>query len=422
LDGGYRALMPRPEFNVENALETVRPLVADVADRGVEALKHYTQLFDHVQIDNFRVPKQAMEDALANLDPELRAAFETAIARRRLVAEAELGESEVDTVLGEGATVTTRTVPLSRVGVYVPGGLAPLASSVLMNVIPAQAAGVGEIALASPPGPDGLPNSGTLAMCALLGIDEVYAVGGAQAIAMFAYGAEGLCEAVDLISGPGNIYVVAAKRLVRPVVGIDSEAGPTEIMVIADADANPAFVAADLISQAEHDPMAGSVLVTDSAAFLAEVEKELEAQVAATKHNARVTQALSGQQSAAILVRSLGQAVQVADAYGAEHLEIQTADARVLASQIHNAGAIFVGPYSPVPLGDYTAGSTHVLPTLGTARYSSGLTARSFVKTVHVIEYTETGLGEVAGVIEAFGAAEDLPAHAFAATVRRRDV
>jgi histidinol dehydrogenase len=290
-----------------------------------------------------------------------------------------------------------------------------------MNVIPAQVARVSSIAVASPPQKEfgGLPHPTVLAMCALLGVDEVYAVGGAQAIAMFAYGVPGLCEAVDLVTGPGNIFVVAAKRLLRGVVGIDSEAGPTEIAILADADANPAYVAADLISQAEHDPMAASVLVTDSSELITAVNAQIGQQVAATKHIERVTTALTGPQSAAILVRDLEQGLQVVDAYAAEHLEIQTANAAQIAASVQNAGAIFVGPYSPVPLGDYTAGSTHVLPTSGTAAFASGLTVRSFMRTIHVVDYSKEALLRVADVVERFGVAEDLPAHAFAATVRR---
>jgi histidinol dehydrogenase len=290
-----------------------------------------------------------------------------------------------------------------------------------MNVVPAQVAGVPSIAVASPPqaGFGGLPHPNILAVCALLGVDEVYAVGGAQAIAMFAYGVPGLCASVDLVTGPGNIYVVAAKRLLRGRVGIDSEAGPTEIAILADDTADARFVAADLISQAEHDPSAASVLITDSAALADAVAAELEPQVAATRHSGRIRTALGGRQSAVVLVDDLDQGVAVADAYAAEHLEIQTADAAVVAARIRNAGAIFVGPYSPVSLGDYSAGSTHVLPTAGCACHSSGLNVHSFRRQVHVIDYTEAALLEVAGVVETFAAAEDLPAHGAAVTVRR---
>jgi histidinol dehydrogenase len=323
--------------------------------------------------------------------------------------------------LAPGATVTIRHLPVGRVGLYVPGGLAPLASSVVMNVVPAQAAGVTSLALASPPqrAHGGLPHPTILATAHLLGVDEVYAVGGAQAIALFAYGVQGLCRRVDLVTGPGNIYVVAAKRLLRGQVGIDAEAGPTEIAILADAGANPGFVAADLLSQAEHDPMAGSVLVTDSPGLAERVQAALTSQVAATAHVDRVTTALTGPQSAVVLVRDLDQGVAVVNAYAAEHLEIPTADAAGVAHRIRNAGAIFVGPNSPVSLGDYAAGSTHVLPTGGAARHQSGLTVASFVKTVHVIDYDRAGLLELADPVERFALAEDLPAHAGAISQRR---
>ena len=282
-----------------------------------------------------------------------------------------------------------------------------------MNVVPAQVAGVASIAVASPPQAEfgGLPHPNILAVCALLGVDEVYAVGGAQAIAMFAYGVPGLCAGVDMVTGPGNIYVVAAKRLLRGRIGIDSEAGPTEIAVLADDSADPAFVAADLISQAEHDPMAASVLVTDSAALADAVQAALEPQLDATKHVARIRAALGGPQSAVVLVDDLEQGLAVVDAYAAEHLEIQTRDAAAVAARVRNAGAIFVGSYSPVSLGDYSAGSTHVLPTAGCACHSSGLNVHSFRKQVHVIDYSRDALLEVAAVVETFAAAEDLPAH-----------
>jgi len=310
---------------------------------------------------------------------------------------------------------------VNRVGLYVPGGLAPLASSVLMNVVPAQVAGVPSIAVASPPQAEfgGLPHPNILAVCQLLGVDEVYAVGGAQAIAMFAYGVPDLCPGVDLVTGPGNIYVVAAKRLLRGRIGIDSEAGPTEIAILADATAVPSYVAADLISQAEHDPMAASVLVTDSVSLADAVQAELGPQVTATKHAERVRTALTGRQSAIVLVDDVAQGLAVVNDYAAEHLEIHTADAAAVAARVRNAGAIFVGSFSPVSLGDYSAGSTHVLPTAGCACHSSGLNVHSFRKQVHVIEYSEAALLEVASVVETFAAAEDLPAHGAAITVRR---
>lgn len=419
--GDYRTVVPRAPLDVEAAVELVRPVCRAVAERGESALREFSERFDHCVPDSFRVPAEALRDALAGLDPALREAFSVAIDRRRRVAEAEAGEPRVRVELAPGAVVDQKAIPVQRVGLYVPGGLAPLASSVLMNVVPAQVAGVASIAVTSPPQREfgGLPHPNILAMCALLGVAEVYAVGGAQAIAMFAYGVPDVCEPVDLVTGPGNIYVVAAKRLLRGVIGIDSEAGPTEIAILADDSADPRFVAADLISQAEHDPMAGSVLVTDSEALAQAVRAELEPQVAATKHAQRIRQALSGPQSAVVLVDDLDQGLAVVDAYAAEHLEIHTRDAAAVADRVRNAGAIFVGPWSPVSLGDYSAGSTHVLPTAGCACHSSGLDVKSFLKAVHVISYERDALLEVADVVERFAAAEDLPAHGAAVTVRR---
>jgi histidinol dehydrogenase len=418
--GDYRTVMPRAALDVDAALEIVRPICQQVATRGAEALREYSERFDHVIPASLRVPAAALTKAGAELRPELRAAFLESIKRRTAVARTELvGPAHAE--LGPGAVVNQRQIPVSRVGLYVPGGLAPLASSVLMNVIPAQVAGVDSIAVASPPQAEfgGLPHPTILAMCQLLGVDEVYAVGGAQAVAMFAYGVADLCPRVDMVTGPGNIYVVAAKRLLRGVVGIDSEAGPTEIAILADGSADPAHVAADLISQAEHDPMAAAVLVTDSAQLSDAVVAQLESQVAATKHSERVRAALTGPQSAIIRVRDLDQGIAVVDAYAAEHLEIQTADAAQVAARVHNAGAIFVGSWSPVSLGDYTAGSTHVLPTGGCACHSSGLNVKSFLKAVHVIEYDKEALLAVATLVETFAAAEDLPAHGNAITIRR---
>jgi len=310
------------------------------------------------------------------------------------------------------------------VGLYVPGGLAPLVSSVVMNVVPAQVAGVRSIALASPPQKTpflewgvGLPEPTIMAACALLGVEEVYAVGGAQAIAMFGHGA-GPCARVDLVTGPGNIYVAAAKRLLRGEVGIDSEAGPTEIAILADDSAEPAFVAADLISQAEHDPMAGSVLVTDSLALADAVEVELDKQVFATRHSERVRTALGGRQSGIVLVDDIDQGVDVVNAYAAEHLEIHTRDAAQDAARITTAGAVFVGPWAPVSLGDYCAGSNHVLPTAGCACHSSGLSVRAFTRSMHVVDYSRQALSEVAGHVVTLAQAEDLPGHGQAVSVR----
>ena len=414
----YRASVPRAEFDVEAAAHQVRPILDAVRTRGVEAIVELSAQFDGVDRDDITVPREALDRALAELDAGVRAALEESVRRLRVTCEAEL-EQDVTTSLGEGATVTHRKVPVDRVGLYVPGGLAPLVSSVVMNVVPAQVAGVRSIALASPPQKNsgGLPEPTILAACALLGVHEVYAVGGAQAIAMFAYGA-GPCARVDLVTGPGNIYVAAAKRELRGVVGIDSEAGPTEIAILADDTADAAYVAADLVSQAEHDPMAASVLVTDSLRLADDVDAELDKQVFATRHTERIRTALTGRQSGVVLVDDVEQGLEVVNAYAAEHLEIHTRDAGAVAARVRNAGAVFVGPWAPVSLGDYCAGSNHVLPTAGCACHSSGLSVRAFTRSVHVVHYTRDALAEVADHVTTLAEAEDLPGHGQAVTVR----
>lgn len=416
------AELPRAQQDVEQALHVVGPLCDDVRARGEEAVLEYGERFDGVRPESLRVAPEHLEKALATLDPAIRAGLEESIARLRTTCEAELEQTVVTTV-APGATVERRIVPMQRVGLYVPGGLAPLVSTVVMNTVPAQVAGVGSIALTSPPQQafDGLPHPTILAACALLGIDEVYAAGGAQALALLAYGSTatgGSVEPVDLVTGPGNIYVAAAKRYLQGTVAIDSEAGPTEIAVIADDTADPAFVAADLISQSEHDPNAASVLVTPSDALADAVTAELERQVPTATHRERITTSLGGRQSAIVLVEDLDQAVDVANAYAAEHLEIQTADAAAVAARIVNAGAIFVGAWTPVSLGDYAAGSNHVLPTAGCACHSSGLSVRAFCKNVHVVTYSEAALREVGRHVEVLAAAEHLPSHGAAVTVR----
>ncbi len=395
-------------------------------DRGLASLRELTARFDGVDISDPRVPGAVLDAALAGLDPAVRTALAESVARARLV-HADQRRADVTTNVVHGGTVTERWVPIHRVGIYAPGGLAVYPSSVVMNVVPAQLAGVESVAVASPPQRDhgGRPHPTILAACALLGVDEVYAVGGAQAIAMFAYGVSDdagavVCPSADMVTGPGNVYVAAAKRYLRGTVGIDTEAGPTEIVVLADDSADPVHVAADLLSQAEHDPLAASVLVTDSEAFADAVDHELDNLVAATKHVERVRAALTGQQSGVVLVADLEQGLRVVDAYAAEHLEIQTRDAAGVAALVRNAGAVFVGPWSPVSLGDYCAGSNHVLPTGGCARHSSGLSVQSFLRGIHVVEYDRPALQDAAAHVEALAAAEDLPAHAAAVRARFR--
>ncbi len=426
-----RAALPRGGVDVEAALSTVRPIVDAVADRGAEAALEYGESFDGVRPSTVRVPTAELDAALAGLDRDVRAALEVAIERTRAV-HADQRRSDVTTTLAPGATVTERWVPVDRVGLYVPGGNAVYPSSVVMNVVPAQAAGVGSLVVASPPQAksqgrygarfQGLPHPTILAAARLLGVDEVWAVGGAQAVALMAYGGVDTdgreLLPVDMITGPGNIYVTAAKRLCRSRVGIDAEAGPTEIAILADDTADPAHVAADLISQAEHDEMAASVLVTPSTELADATDTALAAQLQTTAHRQRVTTALAGRQSAIILVDDIDAGIRTVNAYAAEHLEIQTANSDKVAARIRSAGAIFVGPYSPVSLGDYCAGSNHVLPTAGSAAHSSGLSVQTFLRGIHVVDYTEAALKDVSGHVITLADAEDLPAHGEA--IRRR--
>jgi len=411
-------VLPRAAVDIGSATAVVAPLIDDVRARGADAVLDAAERFDGVRPAALRVPAHVIEAAADAIDGPVRDALVESIARARAGHQAQLPADTV-TELAAGGVVRQRWVPVRRVGLYVPGGRALYPSSVVMNVVPAQVAGVDAIAVTSPPQKDndGWPDRNVLAACALLGIDEVYAAGGAQGIALLALGADGV-EAVDVITGPGNVYVTAAKRLLRGVVGIDSEAGPTEIAVVADETADPEFVAADLISQAEHDPLAASVLITTSVAVADAVDAALPARVAATKHTERITEALTGPQSGVVLVSSLDDALAVADAYAAEHLEIQTADAAAVAARVRNAGAVFVGSYSPVSLGDYCAGSNHVLPTGGSARFSAGLAATTFLRQQQVIDYTAAALRQVAPHVAALSAAEDLPAHGEAVAAR----
>lgn len=418
LPGDLRSVLPRPELDVEAALDRVRPICEDVRHRGSAAVREHTKNFDGVDLESVRVPAEALDRALAELDPAVRDALEESIRRARVVHRAQR-RTDVTTQVVPGGTVTERWIPVGRVGLYVPGGNAVYPSSVVMNVVPAQEAGVGSLAVTSPAQREfgGLPHPAILAACALLGVDEVYAAGGAQAIAMFAYGTED-CPRADMVTGPGNVYVAAAKRLLKGVIGIDAEAGPTEIAILADATAAPVAVAADLISQAEHDTLAAAVLVTDSERLADEVETELKAQVARTRHIERITEALAGRQSGVVLVDDVEAGLKVVDAYAAEHLEIHTADAAAVAARVRNAGAIFVGRYAPVSLGDYLAGSNHVLPTGGCACHSSGLSVQSFLRGVHVVEYDRDALAEATARVVALAEAEDLPAHGAALKAR----
>lgn len=417
-------IIPRANVDVSSVVPVVAPIIEQVRHGGERTLLDLAERFDGVRPPALRVPGEALEAALAGLDPRVRAALEESIRRARLVHDAQHPQDST-VELGEGAVVENHWIPVGRVGLYVPGGRAVYPSSVVMNVVPAQAAVVGSLAVTSPPQRDhgGLPHPTVLAACALLGVDEVYAAGGAQAVAMLAHGVQDdgggwLCAPVDLVTGPGNVYVAAAKRALQGVIGVDAEAGPSEIAVIADGTARADWVAADLISQSEHDPLAASVLITDSEDLLRDVQAAIEAQVPGAFHEDQIREALTGPQSGVLLVRDMDQAVEVSDRYATEHLEIQTRDPEALVGRIRNAGAVFVGPHAPVPLGDYSAGSNHVLPTSGTARHSSGLNTVTFLRLQQRIRYTETGLKEVADGIGVLAEDERLPAHGAAIRAR----
>ena len=416
---GYSQAIPRAALDVAEAMKLVEPILLRVKNGNEADLIALAQEFDRVTPPSIKVPRAELTKALKELDPAIRSALEISAQRIRKVHE-DQRRSETTTTVVDGGTVTEKWVPVDRVGLYVPGGRAVYPSSVMMNVIPAQIAKVESIAVASPPQSEfgGLPHPTILATCELLGITEVYAVGGAQAIALFAYGMENLCEKCDLVTGPGNIYVAAAKRALRGIIGIDSEAGPTEIAIVADESAIAADVAADLISQAEHDVIAAAVLITDSKKLIDDVEKELAIRVPRTKHSARINEALTGIQSACVLVDSIEQAIEVANAYAAEHLEIQTRNSAADAQKIRNAGAVFIGRFSPVSLGDYSAGSNHVLPTGGCACHSSGLSVQTFLRGLHFIEYNEEAFTDILPTVITLANSEDLPAHGEAMSAR----
>ena len=416
---GYNNAIPRAALDVAQAMKLVEPILARVKNGNESDLIALAKEFDGVAPQHIKVPREALTKALKELDPQIRTALEISAERIRTVHNDQRRTESITKVV-DGGTVTERWVPVDRVGLYVPGGRAVYPSSVMMNVIPAQIAQVASIAVASPPQSEfgGLPHPTILATCELLGVTEVYAVGGAQAIALFAYGMENVCEKCDLVTGPGNIYVAAAKRALRGIIGIDSEAGPTEIAIIADSTALAADVAADLISQAEHDVIAAAVLITDSQELITQVQKELLTRVARTKHSERITEALTGIQSACVLVDSTDQAIDVANAYAAEHLEIQTTQSEKDAQKIRNAGAVFIGRFSPVSLGDYSAGSNHVLPTGGCACHSSGLSVQTFLRGLHFIQYNEDAFTQILPTVITLANSEDLPAHGEAMSAR----
>lgn len=419
----YQNLLPRAEMDIASALEAIAPILTAVEKGDENTLRDLSLKFDGVAPDSIRVPQQIIDSALDTLDPALKVIILESIRRVRVVHGDQV-RGITNTKVVDGGEVEERWIPVDRVGLYVPGGRAVYPSSVIMNAVPAQIAGVPSIALASPAQKEnnGWPNKTILATCALLGITEVYAMGGAQAIAAFAYGvrngAEEVLQPVDLVTGPGNIYVAAAKRALRGKIGIDSEAGPTEIAIVADETARAPEVAADLISQAEHDTIAAAVLITDSVELAKQVQIQVQARTAKTKHAARISEALSGIQSAIVITDNLQQSLDIANAYAAEHLELQVADPYKASKQIRNAGAVFLGRFTPVSLGDYLAGSNHVLPTGGCACHSSGLSVQTFLRGLHFVTYNERALREISSGVIAFANSEDLPAHGAAISAR----
>lgn len=415
-----RELVPRARHAESDVFSVAVELINDVRARGVDALHAQAENFDGGAATQVRVPVAELERAARELDPAVAEVIDIAITRVRAASAAQV-PTPIITEVATGAVIEQHWVPVDRVGLYVPGGKAVYPSSVVMNVVAAQVAGVHSIALVSPPQRDHAHSvhPTVAAVAHILGIDEVYAMGGAGAIGALAYGVPALdLEPVAVITGPGNAFVAAAKRAVSGVVGIDSEAGPTEILIIADDTGDADLIAADLISQAEHDERASAVLVTTSNRLADRVVERVTARVALTAHRDRVTAALAGDQSRIIVVESLDDAIALSDAYAPEHLEIHTKNAEIVSARIHNAGAIFVGPNTPVSLGDYLAGSNHVLPTDGHARHAAALGPATFLRPRQTVRYSRDALAEVAAAVVTFANAEDLPAHGDAVTAR----
>jgi histidinol dehydrogenase len=396
--------------------EHVRAIVDDVRLRGDDALIEYTERFDGVRLDrdSLQVDEATIAAAAKLVRPELINALEVMTERLRTTCERQRTDTWLEPAVDEATGELVR--PLRRIGAYVPGGRAAYPSSVIMAVVPARVAGVEGIAVCSPPGPSGEISEAVLAACHVAGINEVYRMGGAQAIAALAYGT-GRVRPVEKIVGPGNVYVTRAKRFVQGWVGIDSEAGPTEIAVIADESADAAVVAADLVAQAEHGPLGTHVLITWDPGLIERVNAQLELAVARHERPDELENALI-EGGRAVLVRDVKQAMETSNAFAPEHLELVFSGAMNALEEVQNAGAVFVGPYSPVSVGDYVAGTDHVLPAGGTARWSSGLTTRDFVKTIYVSSLEKTALTRLAPHVDALAEAEGLPAHARAVRAR----
>ncbi len=408
---------PEGRKDIEDA---VSGILHSVKERGDRALIDYTKEFDGVVLDvsALEVSKFELEGALLSVDKELLRVMEQAAANIKAFHEKQRENSWFMTQ-ADGTLLGQKVTPLNRVGVYAPAGSAPLPSTVLMDAIPAKVAGVNEVILCSPPGKNGKINPLVLACAKLAGVDRVFTVGGAQAVAAMAYGTETLPK-VDKIVGPGNIYVATAKKLVFGICGIDMIAGPSEVLVIADETANPAYVAADLLSQAEHDVLASAILVATSKQIALQVERELELQLSKLSRNEIAAKSIQDY-GAVVLTQSLDEAIDIANIIAPEHLEVCTADPFSLLSGIKNAGAIFLGSFTPEPLGDYFAGPNHTLPTSGTARFFSPLGVYDFVKRQSVISYSQKAFLKAADSVAAFADAEGLTAHAEAIRIRNRD-
>jgi len=402
---------------VAAARTSVRALVADVAERGDHAVAEAARRLDGVDVPPaaWRATPAELAAAEAALDPPLRAALLDAIER----AQAFHRVQRPPDLVWEGrpgVRLVQRFVPLERAGVYVPGGLGAYPSSVVMNVVPAQAAGVASIALATPPGPGGRGHPAILGAAALLGVTEVWLLGGAQAVAALACGTATV-PAVDSVTGPGNLYVALAKREVADRVRTDGFPGPTEVAIMADAAADARLVALDLIAQAEHDPLAACLLVTDEPALWKAVEPILAQEVGGAAHRDRVERAFAGQ-SAVVLCDDLEMMLRICETFAPEHLELLVQDAAAVAGRVRRAGAVFVGPWTPVALGDYAAGTNHVLPTAGTARFAAGLSTYDFLRPMQLAEFDRSALEAAAPTVAALSAAEDLPAHGRAVAAR----
>ncbi len=396
--------------------DTVAAIVADVRASGDAAVLEYTARFDGVTLsaDAMLVTQAEIDAAYDSMPADVLAAMERAAQNIAAFHRRQVQQSWLD--MAEGKALGQKVTPLGRAAVYVPGGRAAYPSSVLMNAIPAKVAGVGEIIMATPPMADGSVYANTLAAAKIAGVDRIYKMGGAQAIAALAFGTA-MVPRADKIVGPGNIYVAAAKREVFGFCGIDSIAGPSEVCVVADASADPRFVAADLLAQAEHDPMASATLITDDAALAAAVAAELERQLAALARRDIAGQSLRDY-GAILLAPSIADALELANELAPEHLELLVREPMAALGVVRNAGAIFLGPWCPEPLGDYMAGPNHVLPTSGTARFFSPLSVDDFVKKTSVLYYTQDALRAVCDDIVAFAASEGLTAHAASVAIR----